>query len=274
VLAAAVLHASWNAMVHTAVDRLVGFAAISAVYAAVGGAAVLASPSLGSHHFRFAVLSAALHVAYTMLLLASYQAADLSRAYPLSRGTGVALVGVASAFLPRSPLGPAVVLGVGLVVVGLLGVTLAGPRLARADARGIVAALATGVAIAGYTVVDGLAVSGGADVVAYAGWMFLLQSPAMPLLALCRRGRAIVRLTRRQVLLGLGGGVVSLAAYGLVLLAQTSGALAAVAALRELSIAIGVVLGAVVLRETAARARLLPALLIAVGAVVLALGVG
>jgi drug/metabolite transporter (DMT)-like permease len=274
VLAAAVLHASWNAMVHIAVDRLVGFAAISVVYAVVGAAAVLAGPTLSAQHVRLAVVSAALHVAYTMLLLASYQAADLSRAYPLSRGTGVALVGVASAFLPRSPLGPDVVVGVGLVVVGLVGVTLAGPRLSGADGRGILAALATGVAIAGYTIVDGLAVSGGADVVAYAGWMFLLQSPAMPLLALVRRGRGLARLSRRQVLVGLGGGVVSLAAYGLVLLAQTSGALAAVAALRELSIALGVVLGAVVLREAAARARLLPALLITVGAVVLALGIG
>ena len=51
------------------------------------------------------------------------------------------------------------------------------------------------------------------------------------------------------MLAGLGGGVVSLAAYGLVLLAQTSGALAAVAALRELSIAFGVLIGVFVLHE-------------------------
>ena len=51
--------------------------------------------------------------------------------------------------------------------------------------------------------------------------------------------------------MGLGGGAVSLVAYGLVLLAQTSGALAAVAALRETSIAFGVLLGAFVLHEAA-----------------------
>ena len=65
----------------------------------------------------------------------------------------------------------------------------------------------------------------------------------------------------------------SLAAYGLVLLAQTSGALAAVAALRELSIAIGVLLGATVLHEALARKRLLPALVLTAGAVVLALSI-
>ena len=73
--------------------------------------------------------------------------------------------------------------------------------------------------------------------------------------------------------MGLGGGAVSLAAYGLVLLAQTSGALAAVAALRELSIAFGVLLGAFVLHEAAARKRLLPALVLTAGAVVLALSI-
>ena len=59
--------------------------------------------------------------------------------------------------------------------------------------------------------------------------------------------------------------MVSLVAYGLVLLAQTSGALAAVAALRETSIAFGVLLGAFVLHEAAARKRLLPALVLTAG---------
>ena len=58
-----------------------------------------------------------------------------------------------------------------------------------------------------------------------------------------------------------------------MLLAQTSGALAAVAALRELSIAVGVLLGATVLHEAVARKRLLPALLLIAGAVVLALSI-
>jgi drug/metabolite transporter (DMT)-like permease len=218
-------------------------------------------------------VSATIHVAYFVLLLASYQVADLSRAYPLSRGTGVALVALASVALPRSPLGPDVVVGAALVVAGLVGITLAGPPLTPTDMRGIVTALATGAAIAGYTIVDGLAVSGGAPVVAYAGWLMFLQSWVVPLYAVIRRGRRILAIARPQALAGLTGGVVSLAAYGLVLLAQTSGALAAVAALREVSIAFGVLLGAFVLHEQAARKRLFPALVLTAGAVVLAFSI-
>lgn len=273
VLAAAVLHATWNAMAHAASDRLVGFALMSTTTLVLGAVLVVVGGPISGHHLALAALSAALHVAYMLLLWLSYQGGDLSRAYPLSRGTGVALTAVASFFAPRSPLGLPVVVGVALVVLGLVGVTLAGPRLARADARGVGAAFATGCAIAGYTVVDGLAVSGGAPVVAYVGWLFLLQSWALPVLAVVRRGRRLPAIARRQALAGLGGGAVSFTAYAVVVLAQTSGALAAIAALRELSIAIGVLIGAFVLHEAAARKRLLPALVLTAGAVVLAFGI-
>jgi len=273
VLAAAVLHAGWNAIAHAAEDRLVGFALISTSTMVLGTVLVIVGEPVGWHYFWLAALSAALHVAYLLLLMASYQVADLSRAYPLSRGTGVALVAVASVVLPRSPLGLDVVLGTGLVVVGLLGITFVGPALTRTDRRGIATALGTGVAIAGYTVVDGLAVSGGAPLLAYAGWLMLLQSWVVPVYAVAKRGRGVWAIARKQALWGLTGGAVSLVAYGLVLLAQTSGALAAVAALRELSIAIGVLLGATVLHEALARKRVLPALVLTVGAVVLALGI-
>jgi len=273
VLAAAVLHATWNAIAHSAEDRLVGFALISTSTLVLGAVLVLVGRPVGWHYFWLAALSAALHVAYLLLLMASYQVADLSRAYPLSRGTGVALVALASVALPRSPLGPDVVVGTALVVAGLVGVTLAGPALTRADGWGIATALGTGVAIAGYTIVDGLAVSGGAPVVAYAGWLMFLQSWVVPLYAVLKRRRALLDVSRRQVVMGLTGGAVSLLAYGLVLLAQTSGALAAIAALRELSIGLGVLIGVFVLHEQSARKRLLPALVLTAGAVVLALSI-
>jgi drug/metabolite transporter (DMT)-like permease len=273
VLAAAALHATWNAIAHTAEDRLVGFALISTATFVIGGAVVLTQPLLNPDDFYLVSLSAGIHVAYFVLLLASYEQADFSRAYPLSRGTGVAITAFASIFLPRAHLGADVFVGVALVVLGLVGVTLSGPRLTLGDRRGIATALATGAAIAGYTVVDGYTVSGGAPVLAYAGWLFLLQSWVVPVVAVARRGRRLPGLARRHALAGLIGGAVSMAAYGLVLLAQTSGALAAVAALRELSIALGVLIGVFVLHEQAARKRLLPALVLTAGAVVLAFSI-
>ena len=212
VLAAAVLHASWNAIAHAAEDRLVGFALISTSTLVLGTVLVLVGEPVGWHYFWLAALSAALHVAYVVLLMASYEVADLSRAYPLARGTGVALVAIASVALPRSPLGVDVVVGTGLVVLGLLGVTLRRTAADRADDRGIATALGTGVAIAGYTIVDGLAVSGGAPVVAYAGWLIAAALVGRP--AVRRRASAAARCSRSRgarCCMGLAGGAVSLA---------------------------------------------------------------
>jgi len=268
-----VLHATWNAIAHAAEDRLVGFAILCTTTLTLGAVLIAVGEPVGWHYFWFAAGSAALHTAYVVLLMKSYEVADLSRAYPLARGTGVALVGIASVALPRSPLGWDVVLGVGLVVAGILGITFVGPRLTRTDARGIALALATGTAIAGYTVVDGLAVSDGAPLVAYAGWLIALHSWVVPVYAVAKRGRSFWGIARKQLAWSSAGGVVSLLAYGLVLLAQTSGQLAAVAALREVSIAVGVLLGATVLHEALARKRVLPALVLTLGAMVLALGI-
>ena len=103
----------------------------------------------------------------------------------------------------------------------------------------------------------------------YAAWMFLLQGPVMPVIALARRGRGLVAQARPVLIAGLGGGVVSLAAYGLVLVAQTSGATAAVAALRETSIVIGALIGTVFLGERFGTGRAIAAAAVVAAGIVL-----
>ena len=65
---------------------------------------------------------------------------------------------------------------------------------------------------------------------------------------------------------GVAGGAISLAAYTIVLWAQTSGALAPIAALREASIVFGALIGAVFLeRATRATARTIAAAVVLAG---------
>ena len=64
---------------------------------------------------------------------------------------------------------------------------------------------------------------------------------------------------------GLGGGVLSLAAYGLILVAQTSGATAAVASLRETSIVFGAIIGTVFFGERFGVGRVIAAAVVALG---------
>ncbi|MCD2186683.1 EamA family transporter [Actinomycetospora soli] len=264
-LLAAVLHATWNAIAHGVADRLVGFALIGLSYVVVGGGAALVLGPPPAHAWPFVLVSAALHVGYTLLLWASYQLGEFSQVYPVARGTApwvVALYEVVfGGGLPWSEL-----LGVVVISLGLVSLALDGGRPTRAALPALGAAVATGLFIAGYTLVDAAAVAT-TPVAVYAAWMFLVQGPVMPVLALVRRGRGLLRVPWSSVAIGFLGGLVSLAAYGLVLVAQTSGATAAVAALRETSIVIGAVLGTLFLGERFGWRRAVAAAVVVVGIV-------
>ncbi|MEQ3550233.1 EamA family transporter [Pseudonocardia nematodicida] len=268
-LLAALLHATWNAMAHAVDDRLLGFALIGVSYTVVGGAgaALLGLPP--SSAWPFVLSSAALHVVYILLLLAGFQLGEFGQVYPLARGTAPWLVAVLEIVVLGRTLPAWQLAGVCVVSAGLVGLAVGGGRPSRARLPALAAAMATGVSIAAYTVVDAQAVAT-TDVLVYASWMFLLQGPALPLLVLAVRGRGLRAGVRRStVISGLTGGVVSLLAYGLVLWAQTSGATAAVAALRESSIVFGAIIGALVLKEPFGRSRIVASVVVTLGIVLI-----
>jgi drug/metabolite transporter (DMT)-like permease len=264
-LVAAVLHAVWNAVAHGVPDRLVGFALIGAAYVVVGGAAVLVLGLPPAAAWPFVLASALLHTVYNLLLWASYQLGEFSQVYPVARGTAPWVVAVIEIVLGHH-LPTVQLVGIAVISLGLVSLALDGVRLSRSSLPALGAALATGVCIAGYTVVDAGAVST-TPVPVYASWMFLLPGPMLPAVALARRRRCLFTQPRTVVLAGLGGGVVSLAAYGLVLVAQTSGATAAVAALRETSIVVGAIIGTAFLGERFGIRRVVAAAVVAAGIV-------
>jgi drug/metabolite transporter (DMT)-like permease len=262
-LLAAVLHAVWNAVAHAVSDRLLGFALIGLAYVVVGGVGALVLGPPPSAAWPFVIASAAVHVIYTLLLWLSYQQGDFSQTYPIARGTAPWVVAVVEIALGHDV--PVLQLvGIAVISVGLLSLALERGRPARAALPAVGAAIATGVSIAGYTVIDATAVAT-TPVAVYAAWMFFLQGPVLPLISVVRRRRDLVRQVRSVLLAGLGGGLVSIAAYGLVLVAQTSGATAAVAALRETSIVIGALIGTLFLGERFGRNRVVAAAVVAVG---------
>jgi len=270
VLAAALLHAAWNSIAHGIGDRLVGFALIGVADLVGGGvlAAFAGLPPAGA--WPYIVASAVLHIAYNLMLLASYQLGDFSQTYPLARGTAPLLVALASVLLLHRPLAAQDLAGIVAVSAGLIGLVLAGGLPGRKQMPAVAAAVATGLLIALYTVVDGLGVAQG-PLIAYIGWMFFLQGGALPVLAVLRRGRRLPALLRRHAVAGLAGGVISLAAYSIVLWAQTSGALAPIAALRESSIVFGALIGALFLHEPLGHRRAAAASVVLAGVLLLSL---
>jgi drug/metabolite transporter (DMT)-like permease len=275
VLLAAVTHATWNALAHRIKDQLVSFGLIGvgSILVAIPLIVVAAVPRAVS--WPFLLTSVAIHVFYNLFLMRSFTYGDFGQVYPLARGTSPLVVTVLAAiFAAEVPTIPQIA-GVLIVSAGMATLVLAGRKDAAAKGKpgrkALLAALATGLTIAAYTVVDGLGVRRSGSPVGYIAWLMLLMSLCVPAWALAKRRRALRALPRDVVASGLGAGALSVLAYGLVLWAQTRGALAPIAALRETSVIFGALIATLAFKEPFGRARIVAAVLVAAGILVISL---
>ena len=254
-LAAALVHALWNMLLAGAHDTQ----ASTAVGMCVG--CVLFLPALvgdvSGDAVPWIVASAALELLYFALLALAYSRAELSAVYPLARGSAPVIVLLVSvAFL-----------GVSLSVAAAVGVMLVGAGVALVRGAGgahSLLALAVGACIAGYTLVDKEGLKH-ADALPYLELVLIV--PALAYALWVGRSRLRVAFDGRAALAGVG----MFGAYALTLAALRLAAAAPVAAVRETSIVIATLLGAIVLHEAVGRARLLGALAIVAGVAAIAL---
>ena len=272
VLLAAVLHASWNALLHGNRDRFLSMAWMSIAIAVTSTFVVVSHPLPAAASWPYIVASGLVHIVYNISLVRSYRRNDLALAYPIARGSSPLLVALGAAVFAHEAIGPVSALGIALTSAGIIAIALQRHRVSRA---GVLAALATGATIALYTVIDGIGVrlSDGQPLV-YTAWMFMFYW-LMPLLFVATRGIAPlwtpVRDEPLAVASSLAGGLVSLAAYGIVIWALQSGAMGMVSALRDTSVVFAVLIGRLFLRETVTATRWLACLVVAAGAVCLGL---
>lgn len=268
VLFAALLHASWNALVKAAADRAVVLAAVSLTHAIAGVLLIAVSAPPASASWLMIVLSTIIHYGYYVLLFQAYRFGDLSQVYPISRGLAPALVALGAFLIIGETLPPVGWAGLAAISLGIA--LLAFPRGAgRADPRAIAIASVLGLTIAGYSVVDGIGIRLSESPIGYMGWLFLLEFP-VGIAVLARRRRLRLDVPRRPLLLGLGGGVLAVGAYGLVLYAKTLAPLGAVSAVRESSVIFASLIGLLLFHERPWRLRLVSALIVASGVIALA----
>lgn len=281
VLGSAVIHAGWNAAAKAIGQRLVASALMGAGYLIFGGLWCFLTPLPAAASWPYLGTSAILQTGYLLLLTAAYANGEFRQVYPLARGTAPVLVTAFSLIFLAEHLAVWQLVGIALVVGALGALVGASGRPAGGGTApiGVLLAVATGVVIASYSLVDGLGVRQSGSAAGYAAWLMMLQGPL--LIAVCvglagdgragdrRAGGgyvladAIRRGGARTVALGLVGGLASIAAYAIVLWAQDRASLAVVSALRETSVLFAGVIGALFFAE-----RLSPRQLVAAAGVV------
>jgi drug/metabolite transporter (DMT)-like permease len=266
VLAAAVTHAVWNAVAHGIKDQTLAFALIGVGGLVAGIPLVVVTVMPRGDCWPYLLASVAIHVFYNLLLMQCYRLGEFGQVYPLARGTSPLVVTILAAIFIHEHLALPQVAGVLVVSAGLAVLVLAGRRPGRAA---FLAAVGTGLTIAAYTTVDGVGVRLSGSPVGYIGWLMVLESLGVPMFALTRRRDVLLKQPKRILLAGLAAGALSVLAYGLVLWAQTRGALAPIAALRETSVIFGAIIGTLIFREPFGRTRIAATVLVAAGIILL-----
>ncbi|MFD6951880.1 hypothetical protein A6A08_15630 [Nocardiopsis sp. TSRI0078] len=271
VLVAALLHAGWNAIAHSITDHLLGFALIGlgGMLTALPVLAVVGPPPREAWPVLLASLVT--HLLYLTLLMLSYRTGEFGQVYPLARGTAPWVVALIGAAVLGERMPPSHLAGVLIISAGLMALVLAGGLPSRAQLPSLLAAFATGLGIATYTVVDAHGVRLTQDPLGYITWIMILQGPVFLLVAVLTRRGALPGQLGPIWKSGLLGGAVSAGAYGLVLWAQLTGAVAGIAALRETSIVFAAVLGTLLFGERFGPVRIAASAIVVAGVLLLSL---
>jgi uncharacterized membrane protein len=125
----------------------------------------------------------------------------------------------------------------------------------------------------GYTICDGQGIRHAGDTereqLGYIVWLFVLDSPLLVIYCFMQRGAEVTAFFKKNWKLGLCGAALSLAAYGIAIMAMKFGEFAHVSALRETSVIFAALMSAFLLKERFRKRRYVSVTLVALGAVLL-----
>jgi drug/metabolite transporter (DMT)-like permease len=274
VVAAAGLHAGWNAIAKRGGDPVV-FLWLATLVSSVAllplGARYLVTDGLAATALPFVGATIVLHTVYFYALGRAYASGAYSLVYPVARGLGVALVPILALLLLDERLSPLGTLGVLLVVAGVVSLhrlPVGDAALSATPRRALLWPIVTGLTIAGYSLVDKAGVARLNPV----PYIFLMEGGcALVGLPLIRLRHDAVRLEARGWRRIVLAALMSTLAYTLVLFAFRLSKTGYVVASRELSIVLSAVIGSLWLREGQLAPRLTGAAIVLSGVVCIAL---
>ncbi len=278
VLVSASLHATWNFLAKraggdTAFIWLFSLIATVIYLPLAMIVLVLQKPQLGAPELTALAITCILHIAYYLFLNWGYQVADLSLVYPIARGAGP-LLGVIGAIgiLGERPSLLAIG-GMLLISTGIVILTTGSSTGRKGSIRnGIIYGLLTAVAIGAYTIQDKQVVGFYLVPPLILTWVGnLVQTVILAPYAFRHWDRVKFnwQAHKREAF---SIGVLDSLSYILFLIALSSGEITHLSPLRQTSILIGAFLGTRLLAEEGGRRRIVAALVMTVGVIVLAVG--
>lgn len=277
IMLSALAHAIFGAVNKGGVDPFLNRGAINICYAVmVAPFAFFVVPWPTPWVWALLAASYFVHLVYEYLQASAFAKGAFTVVYPIARGTGpmaamiLALLIFHESFSGWQWLGA---VGLSASIIGLALVNIRRtPNLAGLRSA-ILTALATGVMVAVYTMVDAYGVRQTPDPFTFLAWFFTLGGIGFPLIAAIRWRRLATKPPIGNIAIrGFFGGIIALLSFGSFILAMRLASVGEAAALRETSIIFATAIGVLIFNEKIDAARLALIGGIAAGAILVEIG--
>lgn len=275
-LVSAVLVALVGVLMKSAQDKLVFRGVLSASSACLVLPFAFILPLPTESVWPYLLAGAVVHFFYQICYVGAFERGDMSLVYPIMRGVAPAITAVFAFLFLNEGLTGIEQIGLGLTVVALIAFSWRSNSSDGLQSSAILIAIVCGVFIALYCVIDaaGMRVSEEAlsQVWTYIVWFFLLDMIGMAVLVFWRRGASAFQQIQRHFRNGFLAGGISLFSFSLALYAFTLAPVAKMSAMRETSVVFGAIFAAWLLKEPFGQKRILLAVLLASGLLMLQSG--
>ena len=249
VIGAAILHASWNALVKGGADKTLSMGAVILGHVPLALLCIPFVPLPAVESLPYLAAGIVLHGGYQLFLLKSYQTGDLTQVYPIARGSAPLMVALFSVVVLGVKLQPLEMIAVAVIGGGIISLALVRRADGQRNANAAMLALTTGLFIASYSLVDGLGARIAGTSLGFYSWLSVANGIIMFIFLAWRAPGTITAIATRGRGIFVVGGIASFVAYALVTWAFTQAPIALVTALRETSIIFALLIGVFFLKE-------------------------
>ena len=267
VLLATVMHAVWNGMVKKHSDKVVAVSGIVFGHVPCSVVAIVFLPMPSVESIPFILASIIIHQGYQWFLLSSYQIGDLTKVYPIARGSGPLVTTIISILFLGLVLDNLIILSILFICIGIIMLGIF-DKPNKNNSKVIKYSLFTGFFIGLYSLVDGHGARISLSAISYISWSFLINAFVFPIaLSFKNQKNVFKRVKNKGKQIFWIGGTLSYAIYTIVVWAFTKAPIPMVGALRETSIFFSIFIGYFFLKEKITPSKIFSIIFIVTGVI-------
>ena len=266
VLFASFTHAIWNGMVKNHQDKAIAISGIVFGRLPLSVIAIIFLPLPTAESIPYLIISVIIHQGYQWFLLSSYEIGDLTKVYPIARGTGPLVATIISISFLGLVLDSLIILSIGFVCGGII--TLSLFDKSKKNYQIIKYSLLTGLCIGLYSITDGYGARVSLSAVSFISWTFIINAFLHPLVISLKNEKNIIeRVKKNGKKMFFIGGSLDYLTYMIIVWAFTKAPIPMVGALRETSIFFSIFIGYFFLKEKITPAKIFSIILILAGVI-------